>query len=89
MERVENKLLIESIKENMKHFDFDEDFEGAGWKNLENGTFVREEDAFDYAMDHCTEEAPPPGFRKIQWTQEFREMLVEWFYSGGEWKMEN
>lgn len=87
MERVENRMMIESIREHMHHFDFDEDFNGAGWKNLENGTFVRKEDAFDYALDHCTNFVPA-GLHKIDWTQEFREMLVDWFYSGGEWVRE-
>lgn len=89
MERLENKMLMESIKEHMHHFDFDEDFNGAGRKNLNDGTFVREEDAFDYAIDHCIENAPPPGFYKIPWTQEFKDVVIEWFYSGGEWKKEN
>lgn len=88
MERVENRMLIEPIREHMQHFDFDENFNGSGRKNLNDGTFVREEDAFDYALDHCTETAPPHGFHKIQWTQEFRDVVVEWFYSGGEWVKE-
>lgn len=88
MERLENRMLIESIREHMQHFDFDEDFNCAGRKNLNDGTFVREEDAFDYALDHCTESAPPPGFHKIQWTQEFKDVVVDWFYSGGEWVKE-
>lgn len=54
---------------------------GPGYKNITDGTFVPEESAFDYAIDQCTNFVPP-GFRKIEWTQEFREMVVEWFYSG-------
>lgn len=53
----------------------------SGYKNITNGTFVPEKSAFDYAIDHCTNFVPSE-FHKIEWTQEFKEMLVEWFYSG-------
>ena len=39
------------------------------------GNFVPEDDAFDYALERClhgTEEGK----------REFKEMLIEWFYSG-------
>lgn len=52
-----------------------------GWKNITDGTFVPEEVAFDYAIDHCTNFVPSE-FHKIEWTQEFKKMVVEWFYSG-------
>lgn len=47
-------------------------YEGIG---PEQGTVVSEEDAYAYALERClsgTEEDK----------QEFKEMLVEWFYSG-------
>jgi len=47
-------------------------YEGIG---PEQGTVVNQEDAYAYALERClsgTEEDK----------QEFREMLVEWFYSG-------
>lgn len=47
-------------------------YEGIG---PEQGTVVSQEDAYAYALERClsgTEEDK----------QEFREMLVEWFYSG-------
>ncbi len=52
-----------------------------GYEELTEGTFVDEEDAFDYALEHCLESVPA-GVRGLKWTQEFREVLVEWFYSG-------
>lgn len=83
MERIENSLLLERsferISEEVKRF------ETPGWTNITDGTFVPDESAFDYAIDHCTNFVPA-GFHKIEWTDEFREMLVEWFYSGGEWR---
>lgn len=45
---------------------------------------MAEEDAFDYALENCFK-AVPEGIHKIEWKEEFKKMLVEWFYSGGEW----
>lgn len=53
----------------------------AGYRDIFSGTFVADEDAFDYALEQCLEDVPA-GIRELKWTQEFREMLVEWFYSG-------
>ena len=41
----------------------------------EEGTFVSEDKAFDYALERCLRGSE--GDR-----EEFRDMLVEWFYSG-------
>lgn len=62
-------------------------FTGRGWKSTNSDGFIPEEDAFDYAIENCADFVPE-GFHKIQWTQEFREMLVEWFYSG-DWVKED
>ncbi len=50
-------------------------FDGPGYEEMRTGTFVPEESAYEYALERClhgTEED----------RQEFKEMLVEWFYSG-------
>lgn len=54
----------------------------SGWEEIGTGTFVPDESAFDYALERCLE-VVPNFVRRIKWTQEFREMLVEWFYSSG------
>lgn len=41
----------------------------------EQGTVVSEEQAFDYALERCLHGTP-------QDQQDFRELLIEWFYSG-------
>lgn len=41
----------------------------------EGGTFVPEENAYQYALERCL-------FGTLEEQEEFREMLVEWFYSG-------
>lgn len=52
-----------------------------GYRECTAGTFVPEEEAFDYALERCFE-VVPNFVRRLKWTEEFREMLVEWFYSG-------
>ena len=47
-------------------------YEGIG---PEQGTVVSQEDAYAYALERCLS-----GTAEDK--QEFREMLVEWFYSG-------
>lgn len=54
--------------------------DGAGWRNIWTDAFVAEDDAFNYAIKRCVKNVPE-GFRDIEWTQEFKEMLVEWFFS--------
>ena len=48
----------------------------AGYVSLgRNSIHVSDEDAYDYAFDRCMN-----GTEEEQ--KEFKEMLVEWFYSG-------
>lgn len=54
---------------------------GSGYVEIGTLNFVSEEDAFDYAIENIVN-IVPPGFHEIEWTEEFKEMLVEWFYSG-------
>lgn len=55
---------------------------GAGWEEIGTGTFVPDEIAFDYALERCFE-IVPNFVHRLKWTEEFREMLVGWFFSGG------
>lgn len=57
---------------------------GPGWRHMYRDIFVPDDEAFDYAIEECVEEMVK-GLRDIKWTQEFREMLVEWFYSPDTW----
>lgn len=41
----------------------------------EEGNIVEEDQAFDYAFERCTKGT-------LEEQKEFREMLVEWYYSG-------
>lgn len=59
----------------------DANLSGPGFREMGTGNFVPEESAFDYALENCLE-IIPVGVRGLKWTQEFKGMLVEWFYSG-------
>lgn len=41
----------------------------------EQGNVVEDEEAFEYALERCLKGT-------LEEQQEFREMLVEWYYSG-------
>lgn len=82
MERIENRMVVDSV---WVHFEKTcesiKKLNEPGYLETKTGNFVLEEDAFDYALEIClhgTEEDK----------QEFEKMLVEWFYSGGNWKKE-
>lgn len=59
----------------------EEKLNGPGWEEIGTGTFVPEGDAFNYALERCLD-GPPEGACKMNWTGEFREMLVGWYFSG-------
>lgn len=78
-EKIENRMVMD-----LQRSDFPaetkEKLSGSGYKKIGSEIFVPEEDAFDYALIQCME-IPPDGILKTKWTQDFRDMLVEWFYS--------
>ncbi len=80
VERVENKMVVDSLWNGKTSEEAEEKVNGAGYRQMGTEIFVPAEDAFDYAICQCVE-MPPEGFLKIKWTEEFKENLVEWFYS--------
>lgn len=76
MEMIENRMVRNSAWSNLEKLCEDtEKLNGPGYLEIGTGDFVPEEDAFDYALERClhgTEEDK----------REFKEMLIEWFYSG-------
>ena len=76
----ENHMLMELAPVRTRE-EVKERLRGPGYLEIGTDNFVSEEDAFDYALEQCLKVVP--GFiHRIEWTEEFREMLVEWFYSG-------
>lgn len=84
IEIVENPMVMENLYSSSAR-DSEEEIKrklsGPGWTEIGTGTFVPEEDAFNYALERCFE-VVPNFVHRLKWTQEFKNMLVEWFYSG-------
>lgn len=61
-----------------------EKLRGPGYRGIGRDIFVPEENAFCYALEQCAKNHfTLLGY--INWTEEFEKMLVEWFYSSGDW----
>jgi len=78
LEQIENSMaadhLWESLEKNVSE-EVRENLRGPGYREMGTDNFVPESLAYQYALERClrgTEEEK----------KEFREMLVEWFYSG-------
>ncbi len=80
MERIENRMAVDSQWSWNVPVEVREKLRLPGYREMGTGVFVPEEDAFDYALEQCFETVPA-GIGLLKWTQDFREMLVEWFYS--------
>lgn len=78
-EAIENRMVVDSEWPTYPE-EVPGKLNGPGYREMFTGVFVAEEDAFDYALERCVLFVPE-GFRKISWTQEFKKMLVEWFFS--------
>lgn len=48
----------------------------------ESGTMVEEDEAYEYALERCLKGT-------LEEQEEFRDMLVEWYYSGNWTKKED
>ena len=85
--RLENSMVLDSYWPKIPEA-AEEKLNSPGYREVGAGIFVPDEEAFNYALEHCFE-VVPKFVHRIKWTQEFKEMLVEWFYSGGEWIRED
>lgn len=85
MRDIQNRMVVDSEWEwdqtNLEGNEIKEKLKGPGYLEIETETFVPEEDAFEYAMEKISQDE--------DLKQEFKKMLVEWFYSGGEWIKED
>lgn len=81
-------MLVENLMVNDDHWAWQEKemavetvVNRKGYHEVGTNMFVPEDEAYEYALAICldgTEEG----------RKEFKEMLVEWFYSGGNWRRE-
>ncbi len=78
-EQIENRMVVDS------QWDYPEEVKTVlsehGFHETRTGEFVSQKHAYEYALDCCLN-----GSEEQQ--KEFKEMLVEWFYSGGNWREE-
>ena len=72
---VENRMVVESEWDWQKTEEVEAVVNEKGYHEMGTNKFVPEADAFEYALDRCMN-----GSEAEQ--KEFREMLVDWFYSG-------
>lgn len=71
---VENRMLIDSEWTQNTPIEIKEKLNRAGYEEIGTGTFVPEKDAYEYAMERISQD------EDLQ--KEFKETVVEWFYSG-------
>lgn len=80
-EKIENRMVVDSEWEFNAPKEVRQKLSEPGYHEYGTGVFVPESEAYNYALERClngTEED----------VKEFKEMLVEWFYSGGDWRKE-
>lgn len=78
--QVENRMVVDS-EWTWKEQTVEKVISDKGYHEMGTNVFVPEEEAFEYAFDRCMN-----GSEEEQ--KEFKEMLVEWFYSGN-WTKED
>ena len=74
-EHIENRMVVDSEWVHKFHRELKVALMEKGYHELGTGVFVPIKDAYDYALEHCL-------YGSEQEQKEFKEMLVEWFFSG-------
>ena len=78
-EQIENRMVVDSLWEELeKASEVEEVLKQKGYREMGTNAFVPEDEAFDYALDRCMHGSELDQI-------EFRQMLVEWFYSDDNW----
>lgn len=81
MERIENRMVVDSQWEFLEREKIENILAEKGYHNYKTNEFVADDEAYEYVLDQCLN-----GSETDQ--KEFREMLVEWYFSGGDWRKE-
>lgn len=74
-EQIENRMVVDSEWIHTDQKEINEVLVENGYHELGSNVFVPEKDAYKYALEHCL-------YGSEQEQREFKEMLVEWFFSG-------
>lgn len=78
---LENRMVVDAQWTWREQKTVEEVVKEKGYHEMGTNVFVPEDEAYEYALDRCLN-----GPEEDQ--KEFKEMLVEWFYSGN-WKKED
>ncbi len=74
IKELENHMVMDSAWSFLEISpEVEEKLNGPGYEEIRTGVFVSEEDAYEYALERVSQDE--------DLKQEFREMVVEWFYS--------
>lgn len=74
-EAIENRMVVDSEWKRFKNNDMNKVMAEPGYHEMGTHVFVPQTEAFTYALERCLNGAEADR-------KEFKEMLVEWFYSG-------
>lgn len=80
-------MYVENLMVNDDHWSWQEKecveevLKEKGYHECSTNTFVPDDEAYAFALDRCINGSE--GEQK-----DFKKMLVEWFYSGGDWRRE-
>lgn len=80
MEQIENRMVVDSQWEFLEKQE-PEVLKESGYHKYGKAIFVPDKEAYEYALDQCLY-----GAEEEQ--AEFKKMLVEWYYSGNDWRRE-
>lgn len=78
MRQIENRMVVDSeweLFENQITHEESEESKEPGYYEISTNYYVPESEAYEYALERCLN-----GTEEEQ--KEFKEMLVDWFYSG-------
>lgn len=78
MEQIENRMVVDSQWADMERNrteEVEKVLSEKGYHEMGTNVFVAEEDAYQYALERCLN-----GTKQEQ--KDFKELLLEWFYSG-------
>lgn len=80
-QQIENRMVVDSEWPEPIPDDVKEVLSESGYHEYRTNTFVPDSQAYEYALERCLHGSEDD-------IKEFKEMLVEWFYSGGDWRRE-
>lgn len=79
--QIENRMVVDSEWERHIPAEVKKALSEHGYHEEGTNVFVPDSQAYEYALERCL-------YGSEDDIKEFKTMLVEWFYSGGNWRRE-